>query len=92
MTEREHEQTDLFGGSTPAWILDLPGHVRALAEAERQLDGQLTADEAGAIIHERRGKHHRDTRCSYCTEDGTEALERLRAKTQDGYNHAEASS
>jgi len=102
------EQTDMFGGTTPVHELGLHGHNRALAEAERELDGQLTADEAGAIIHERRGKHHRDTRCPYCGDDGAEALQRLRAKTEPvigasqhadapgtpkrGCNHAEAAS
>lgn len=87
-----HEQADLFGGTTPLQELQLTGHTRALAEAERQLAGKLTPDEAGAIIHERRGKHHRDARCRFCTEDGTEALARLRAKVQDGCNHGDRAS
>ncbi len=75
-----HEQTDVFGGSVPLEELDLAGHSRALAEAERTLGRQLDADEAGALIHERRGKHHRDARCRWCGDDGFDALARLRAK------------
>lgn len=59
-----HEQTDMFGGSVPLDELELTGHLRALAQAERQTGGRLSADEAGALVHERRGKHSRDERCN----------------------------
>lgn len=79
-----HEQTDLFGGSVPLDELELTGHLRALAQAERELGGFISADEAGAIVHERRGKHPRDHRCQWCTADGQEALARLRAHKPAG--------
>lgn len=44
---------------------------------ELQAHGPLSADEAGAIVHERRGKHTRDERCAYCTPDGLPVLESL---------------
>ena len=75
-----HEQADIFGGSVPLDELELTGHLRALAEAERELGGFISADEAGAIIHARRDKHPRDARCQWCTPDGQEALIRLRAR------------
>lgn len=78
------DQLDVFGGAVPAEQLALTGHLAALAQAERELGGRLTADEAGAIIHERRGRHTRDDRCTFCGEDGREALIRLRAKTGSG--------
>jgi hypothetical protein len=50
----------------------------AVLTALREL-GRLDDDEAGAIVHERRGKHSRDTRCTYCTVDGRHVLTSLRA-------------
>jgi hypothetical protein len=40
--------------------------------------GRLDDDEAGAIVHERRGKHGRDERCTYCAGDGRHVLASLR--------------
>lgn len=37
--------------------------------------GGITADELGAIEHERRGRHHRDARCEWCTDEGRGVLE-----------------
>lgn len=73
-------QMDLFGGETPTGELEMPAIVRMLAAAERERDSELTADEAGALIHERRSKHGADTRCRYCAGDGAEALQRLRQR------------
>lgn len=71
-------QIDLFGSETPLEELSL-GHVqRLLAAKERELDGPLTADEAGALIHAQRGKHDAEARCAYCAVDGADALARLR--------------
>ena len=42
--------------------------------------GSLTDDEAGALIHESRGKHHRDQRCNWCTREGRQVLASLRGK------------
>lgn len=40
--------------------------------------GRLDDDEAGAILHERRGKHQRDERCEWCARDGRDVLKSLR--------------
>lgn len=37
--------------------------------------GGITADELGAIEHELRGRHHRDTRCVHCAHEGIGVLE-----------------
>ncbi|HVM69555.1 MAG TPA: hypothetical protein VM204_06935 [Gaiellaceae bacterium] len=95
-----HEQTDLFGGSIPLEELELTGHSRAIAQLERELGQRVTADEAGALVHERRGRHPRDQRCQWCSEDGTQALiqlnthrhriqERHAAATRPGWTCAE---
>lgn len=70
--------------------LDLEGGVHVVAsQAGRPLTakqarayqlvkstpGGITADELGAIEHELRGKHHRDTRCIHCTHEGVGVLE-----------------
>jgi hypothetical protein len=56
--------------------------LRALTEKQargfdlaKTTPGGITADELGAIEHERRGKHHRDQRCDYCTYEGKGVLE-----------------
>jgi hypothetical protein len=53
-----------------------PAQLEVLV-ALREL-GRLDDDEAGAIIHERRGKHTRDVRCTYCSQDGKHVLASLR--------------
>lgn len=45
---------------------------------ELQEFGRLDDDEAGAIVHEHRGKHGRDERCQWCTQDGRAVLASLR--------------
>jgi hypothetical protein len=37
----------------------------------------LDTDQAGAILHELRGVHTRDTRCQWCTREGKGVLHRL---------------
>lgn len=73
-------QLDLFGNATPVEELDWPPLVRLLAAAEGDLGAPLTDDEAGAIIHAKRGKHGSDARCDFCGQDGREALARLRER------------
>lgn len=51
----------------------------ALAELERVPDG-LPADEVGARLHERRGKHDAGVRCEWCPTDGRAVLVELRHK------------
>jgi hypothetical protein len=50
---------------------------QAVLEELREL-GRLDDDEAGAILHERRGKHARDERCAWCARDGRDVLKSLR--------------
>lgn len=71
-------QLDLFGSAIPVEELDWPLTLQALAAHERELGARLSADEAGAWLHARRGKHDGETRCRYCTEDGRDVLNRLR--------------
>lgn len=40
----------------------------------------LTADEVGALLHERSGKHDAGVRCSWCNQDGIGVLKALRKK------------
>ena len=56
--------------ATPAFALFMALELMSL----RLLDD----DEAGAIVHERRGKHGRDERCTYCAGDGRHVLASLR--------------
>lgn len=90
------EQLDMLGGSIPLEELELRGHSAAIAAEEREQGQKLTADEAGALLHERRGKHPRDQRCHFCSQDGTAALitlntfrhkieERRQAATRPGW-------
>lgn len=74
------EQGDLFGGWTPVEQLDWPAVVAYLAAHEREHAVTLTVDEAGALVHARRGKHPADARCDYCAIDGAGALARLRER------------
>lgn len=74
-----HEQTDVFGGSVPLEELDLAGHSRRLAVAERERGHALTAVEAGQLVHAARGKHPVDEVCAFCGEDGTAQLVTLAA-------------
>lgn len=61
--------------------------LRALTEKQQRgydlaktTPGGITADELGAIEHERRGRHHRDQRCDYCTPEGKSVLESVALK------------
>jgi hypothetical protein len=53
-----------------------------LYDAVRSSEDGLTADEAGAVLHEARAlrPHSRDARCAYCTLDGRSVLAALRRK------------
>lgn len=59
------EQLNLVGVTVPGLG---PTQRAVLDELERL--GNLSRDEAGAISHERRGKHSRDQRCAHCAMDG----------------------
>lgn len=41
----------------------------------RDTPGGITADELGAIFHADRGKHHPDSRCVFCGNEGESVLE-----------------
>jgi hypothetical protein len=41
----------------------------------REVPGGLTADEVGALLHSRKGKHGPDERCQWCTAEGRSALQ-----------------
>lgn len=41
----------------------------------RSTPGGVTADEFGALEHARRGKHHPDSRCEFCTSEGMGVLD-----------------
>lgn len=40
----------------------------------REVQGGMTADEVGALLHHRKGKHGPDGRCQWCTAEGESAL------------------
>jgi hypothetical protein len=70
-------QLDLDGGQR---ILGLTARQQIALEAlERAADG-LTADELGAVLHERAGRHYADQRCEWCTSDGRQVARALRTK------------
>lgn len=50
---------------------------QAAVRLRREGAGRLAADEAGAIAHERAGRHHRHDRCDMCARDGRMLLEQL---------------
>jgi hypothetical protein len=52
--------------------------LRDLAIHERELGTHLDADETGAWLHARRGKHAAEVRCDFCAQDGRELRDRLR--------------
>lgn len=41
----------------------------------RSTPGGVTADELGALEHARRGKHHPESRCEFCTSEGMGVLD-----------------
>lgn len=42
--------------------------------------GPIAADELGALLHERRGRHGAEERCRWCCQEGKTAGRELRAK------------
>jgi hypothetical protein len=50
----------------------------ALDKLRAQLPDGLTADELGALLCERRGKHDAGIRCTWCASAGREVLSALR--------------
>lgn len=52
----------------------------ALEEIGRAGHDGLSSDAIGALLHERRGKHHRDDRCRWCAKEGRQVALALDAK------------
>jgi hypothetical protein len=69
------QQDTLFGEApTPSRNDDGLGVAQQAVLAALEEHGDLTDDEAGSILHERRGKHSAETRCEWCARDGRQVL------------------
>lgn len=73
------EQTTIFGDTENVDERGLGDNQRLVLAAIRQ-HGRVERDEAGALIHEKRGHHSADERCDYCARDGRHVLASLSAK------------
>ncbi|MDQ5821308.1 MAG: hypothetical protein M3540_07710 [Actinomycetota bacterium] len=70
----------LFDPGPPNVAVTLTDRQAFVLEQVRRTEGGLTADEAGALLHERRGKHDAGVRCEWCAVEGRGALNELRRK------------
>jgi hypothetical protein len=70
------EQLKIDGGSESPEEAAL-GPVQRAVLAEIREYGRIEPDEAGALAHERRGRHSRAERCGYCGRDGRKILASL---------------
>jgi hypothetical protein len=70
------EQLTLTGENRSPDEESLGENQRLVLDAIRQW-GRVEPDEAGALIHERRGRHPNDVRCDYCGRDGRQVLASL---------------
>jgi hypothetical protein len=70
------EQENLFGEVVDPADVELGRAQRAVLEVLRA-QGALWDDEAGAVVHAKRGKHDLYERCGFCQEDGAEVLDSL---------------
>jgi len=52
----------------------LTDRQRFAYESIQASDTGLYADEVGAILHERQGRHHQDQRCEWCARTGLDVL------------------
>lgn len=71
------EQLHIDGGATP---LTAAGKALTARQARayalvQSTPGGITADELGAQLHADAGKHHPDTRCTWCASTGKSVLE-----------------
>lgn len=71
-------QLDLLGGEAVAGERKLGERQQLILSA--LTEGPLTDDEAGALIHDTRGKHIAETRCPYCAQEGRGVLVSLRKR------------
>jgi hypothetical protein len=72
------EQATLFGDA-PAPPPELHPRQQLVMDALKAAGHEgIRADEAGAHIHARRGKHGLDQRCDWCAREGREVLRRLK--------------
>ncbi len=62
---------------------------REIAEEQRRIGGRVSADEAGAIVHELRGRHSRSERCLHCARDGRDVLRLLVEKHREAVPYNE---
>lgn len=53
----------------------LPVKQQRAFDLVRTTPGGITADELGAVFHADRGKHHPESRCEFCSKEGTSVLE-----------------
>lgn len=70
------DQLNLLGHPDTPEDLDLGSAQRLVIRFLRE-HGSISKDEAGAIAHQHRGKHHADDRCAFCAIDGEDLLEAL---------------
>jgi hypothetical protein len=78
------EQLTLAG--TPEPTPTLTGRQLFALDLIREL-GPIPSDELGAHMHERRGKHSTDIRCSWCAQEGESVGKELRRKQTLGIKH-----
>lgn len=71
MTE---SQLNLLGKPDPTVDVQLTIRQRFVFDHVCNTAGGLTADEVGALLHARRGKHSVDLRCRFCASDGSDVL------------------
>lgn len=71
------EQLTLLGDDR---IVELTERQEFALRAIEKADGGLAADELGAALHERRGKHDRGLRCEWCQSEGQGVAGELRRK------------
>ena len=74
------EQVSLFGEAPSGTRLGRSQQLVLTAVQNAGQDG-LTADEAGALVHEQRGHHDHGVRCDYCASDGRQVLASLRKRS-----------
>lgn len=71
------EQMTLLGEVRETTLTERQEFALRAIEAE---DGGLASDELVAVMHERRGKHDRGVRCSWCSTEGKGVAGELRKK------------
>ena len=89
------DQPTLFGEAPAGTRLGRSQQLVLDAVTQAGPDG-LTADEAGALVHEQRDHHAYGERCTWCARDGRQVLASLRKRglvkkrKRGGWVHADA--